>query len=248
MKHTIGAAVLAIALSLLAAGAAAQVAYTATSIHLRAGPGTDYPVVAVLPPGVELWVQGCVEDYSWCDVVAGSERGWAYSENIKSYYDAVSGYQPLYYGAWFGIATYPFFINDYWGRHYHTRPWYRHLHRWANHRPPAWQPKPGDGAPGHHTRWPGRAPLQAHLPGGAPIHPHAPGAVPWQPHQPGAPGQRAAPIGVPRPSYTIVVPTQPNGRVAAQGSGHRAGTGAPATGTGRSPSSSGGGWHGTRGR
>ncbi len=195
MKHSVAAGVLAMALGVLGGGAQAQAAYTAMSVQLRAGPGLDYPVVAILPPGSQVWVQGCVEDYSWCDVVVGSERGWIYSGNIQSYYDDVSGYVPLYYGAWFGIAAYPFFINDYWGRYYYNRPWYPQLNRWANHHPPGrihpppvGRPpsRPGYGTTGPQPHGPGRSPVHPPAPGGVPMQPHVPGLVPGQPHGPGA--------------------------------------------------------------
>lgn len=234
MKHPIAAGLLAMALSMAAAGAVAQEAYTAKSVHLRAGPGRDYPVVAILPAGMQLWVQGCVSDYSWCDVVVGSDRGWVYAGNIQSYYDGSSGYVPLWpYGAWFGIAVYPFVINDYWGRYYYNRPWYPQLHRWGDHRPPArvhpppahMPPKPGYVAPSPRPHGPGRPPLQPGMPQGAPTQPHGPGAVPGQHHPPGAP------IGVPR---------QPNSTGVPSVVGRPSGAAAPAPGTGRGPSPSGG--------
>lgn len=258
MKHSVAAGVLAIALCVLTGGAQAQAAYTAQSVDLRAGPGPGYPVVAVLPPGVQVWVQGCVEDYSWCDVVVGPERGWVYAGSIQSYYDAVSGYVPLYYGAWFGIAAYPFFINDYWGRYYYNRPWYPQLNRWANHRPPGHIHPPTAGRPPGRPGY-GMGRPQPHAPGGVPMRPHAPGFAPGQPQAPGAgPGQRGAPIGMPRQPSVTGVPS---------GGGHRSGTAAPAHGAGRGvvpsgsgrgvapsggghgapPSGGGGGWQGSRG-
>ena len=230
MKHSIAAGVLAIALCVLAGAAQAQAAYTATSAQLRAGPGLDYPVVAILSPGLQVSVQGCVEDYSWCDVVVGSERGWIDSGSIQSYYDNVSGYVPLYYGAALGIAAYPFFLNDYWGRYYYNRPWYPQLNFWANHPPPGRgrpppagrpPPRPGYGTHGPGPHGPGRVPGQPHTPGGAPMQPHAPGFVPGQPHGPGAgPGQRGAPIGAPRQPSATGVPRQPYVTGAPSGGGH----------------------------
>jgi len=252
MKRSVAAGVLAIVLCVLAGAAQAQAAYTARTVNLRAGPGVDYPVVAVLPPGLQVWVQSCVEDYSWCDVLIGSERGWIFSGNIQSYYDDVSGYVPLYYGAWFGIAAYPFFINDYWGRYYYNRPWYPQLHRWANHHPPGHihpppvgrpPARPGDGTPGSPPHRPGRVPGQPHAPDGIPMQPHAPGFTPGQPHGPGAgPGQRGAPIGVPRQPSTTGVPRQPYVMGVPSGSGyHRQGAGVPVQGGGRGTAPSGGG-------
>ena len=222
MKHPIAAGLLAMALSMAAAGAAAQEAYTATSVHLRAGPGLDYPVVAILPAGMQIWVQGCVSDYSWCDVVVGADRGWVYAGNIQSYYDGSSGYVPLWpYGAWFGIAVYPFVINDYWGRYYYNRPWYPQLHRWADHRPPAANPSAAAVAPAGEARVCGALTPAARAGPRATAARYAAGrrVCAWQPHGPGAgPRQPGAPIGVPRqPHATGGVPSvvaRPSGRPA----------------------------------
>jgi uncharacterized protein YraI len=46
------------------------------TVHLRAGPATEYPAFAVLVPGTPLEVYGCEEHYEWCDVQAGPNRGW----------------------------------------------------------------------------------------------------------------------------------------------------------------------------
>ena len=110
-----------------------QTAVTARTTNLRAGPATDYPVVAVLPAGFALAVQGCLPEYTWCDVVAGQSRGWMAAGNINYYYQ--HSYVPLSnYGAVLGIGALAFVLNDYWGSHYRDRPFYRDRHRWDNRR------------------------------------------------------------------------------------------------------------------
>jgi uncharacterized protein YraI len=130
------------------AQAQGQLAYTAKTVNLRAGPARDYPIVATLPPRFQVAVQGCLPDYTWCDVIAGPSRGWMYAGNINYAYQ--NTYVPvLNYGAVIGIGVLAFVLDDYWGRHYHNRSWYGDRHRWANrpapaapryHRPP---PQPG---------------------------------------------------------------------------------------------------------
>jgi len=212
---------LAIALSALAGAAQAQgqPAYTAKSVNLRAGPAREYPVVAVLPAGLQISVEGCVADYSWCDVLAGPSRGWVYAGNINYYYQ--NSYVPLLnYGTVIGISILPFILDDYWGSHYHDRPWYPDRYRWAERHPPARiHPPPQQRQPGG-SGW--VAPRSRAPQYGVPQQPHQPGQ---RIHPPGAaPQQPRAPGGVPS------VTPRPSGRAA------------PAPGVRRTPPASGSGW------
>ncbi len=72
--------VLLAATFVLSASALAQVAYTTRGVNMRAGPDGQYPQVAWLPSGVQVNVVGCVDGWRWCDVAAGPNRGWVYSE------------------------------------------------------------------------------------------------------------------------------------------------------------------------
>lgn len=108
-----------------------QTAVTARTANLRAGPATDYPVVAILPAGFALAVQGCLPEYTWCDVIAGESRGWMAAGNIDYYYE--NSYVPLSsYGAVLGIGALGFVLNDYWGHHYRDRPFFRDRSRWEH--------------------------------------------------------------------------------------------------------------------
>ena len=57
----------------LAVPAAAEAAYTATSVNLRSGPGTDYGVILTLPAGAHVNVHDCQP--SWCSVTADGYNG-----------------------------------------------------------------------------------------------------------------------------------------------------------------------------
>jgi uncharacterized protein YraI len=151
MKTILTGALLAAAIAILpcAAQAQQQLAHTTKSAHLRAGPARDYPVVAVLAPGFPIEVQGCLSNYSWCDVIAGQSRGWMYAGNITYYYQN-QNVPVLNYGAIIGIGVLAFIIDDYWGRYYIDRPWYSNRQRWI-HRPPPpsrFVPAPRPGHPG----------------------------------------------------------------------------------------------------
>ncbi|MDB5883643.1 MAG: Translation initiation factor [Ramlibacter sp.] len=130
IKHlAMGAVTTALVAVSSGAQAQQQLAVTARPTNLRAGPATDYPVVAVLPGGFALAVQGCLPEYTWCDVVAGQSRGWMAAGNINYYYQ--NSYVPLSnYGAVLGIGALGFVLNDYWGSHYRGRSFYRDRSRW----------------------------------------------------------------------------------------------------------------------
>lgn len=58
----------------MAVSAAAQAAYTAGSVNLRAGPGTGYYVIATAPPGAFVDVRTC--GGNWCKVIYRGIVGW----------------------------------------------------------------------------------------------------------------------------------------------------------------------------
>jgi uncharacterized protein YraI len=130
IKHlAAGAVALAIAAASGLVQAQPQSAVTARTTNLRAGPATDYPVIAVLPAGFALAVQGCLPEYTWCDVIAGQSRGWMSAGNINYYYQ--NSYVPLNnYGAAIGIGLLGFVLGDYWSDNYRDRPFYRDRRRW----------------------------------------------------------------------------------------------------------------------
>jgi len=113
------------------AAALADNAITSEPADLYAGPDNSYPVVAQLDPNTPIQVMGCLDDWSWCDVGVEDMRGWLYSPDITYAYEG--GYVPLYsYAPALGIAVVPFVLDDYWGRYYHSRPWYPRREEWAH--------------------------------------------------------------------------------------------------------------------
>jgi uncharacterized protein YraI len=191
MKH---AALAAVTLAFAAAAAQAQtvapvLAFTAKPVNLRAGPAREYPIVAVLPANLQVAVQGCLTDASWCDVVAGYERGWVYAGNIA--YPYQDQWQPMVSLApLIGIAILGFAFDDYWHQHYWNRPWYPDRSRWEHVRPPRYVPHP---APRPPDGW--RPP-----PNWQPGHPG------WNPAAPRRPGEHARPPGQVVPRTTVPPP------------------------------------------
>lgn len=92
-----------IASVLLATGAEAQTSVTSTTLNLRTGPATAYPVIATVPARQVVSVYGCTAGPGWCDIGWSGYRGWlaaAYLGPVARYpvvvYDPVV-YQNAYY-------------------------------------------------------------------------------------------------------------------------------------------------------
>ena len=125
----------------LSSAAAAQQAYTSSRTSLRAGPDRGYPQVGWLRPGTPVFVNGCVRGYYWCDVSAGSVRGWANARHLQYPYQnrrmAIYGN-----GATFGLPIVAFALGSYWDNHYRDRSWYNNRPYWNSWRPGHQPPRP----------------------------------------------------------------------------------------------------------
>ena len=197
MKYLKLVAGLTVALAALPGVSQAQLAYAAKQVNLRAGPGMEYPVVAILLAGVPVTVQGCVADYRWCDVEAGPSRGWVYGANIVYPYQG-SNVPVINYGAMIGIGILAYSVASYWDQHYVGRPWYPQRQRWINrpppppHAPPVQRPAQPEhrGPVGHppvppeHRAPPGQRPAQRVEPPEAKPHGAPPIAPPQREQRP----------------------------------------------------------------
>src|ERR1700743_2950837 len=188
MKQSVRCICLAAGFAVLPMTANAQSqAFTTSPVNVRAGPASDYPIVAQLPGGVPVAVMGCIANFQWCDVATSNLRGWVYASRLSSPYQG-SNVPLMSYGTTLGLPILGFSIADYWGNYYRGRPWYNQQSRWAHHAPPP-PPRPGAGRP------PGR-PHPGHpgaRPGGYPPG-HAGGRPPGG-QQPGNAGGGRPPGG-----------------------------------------------------
>ena len=128
---TLGLASLLVAIPFTAS---AQEAFTSRSVNVRAGPDTSYPAVATLGGGAPVEVMGCLDDWSWCDVVFGYNRGWVYAPYLTYVYQGAR--VPFYtYAPSFGIPIVAFSLGSYWDRYYRGRPWYGRRDYWERREP-----------------------------------------------------------------------------------------------------------------
>jgi uncharacterized protein YraI len=104
--------------------------YPITNVNLRAGPGTYYPVIVVVPSRAPISILGCLGDYTWCDVVFQGSRGWMRSIYLegwyRGYYYSLRDYAPR-----LGYAVVSFDLGRYWDSYYRDRPFYRERGKWG---------------------------------------------------------------------------------------------------------------------
>jgi uncharacterized protein YraI len=185
LRSLLAAAAFVVALALPGIAAAQTIAYAVGgTTNMRAGPSTEYPVVAKIRGGSQVYVHGCISDYSWCDCEVQGIRGWVYAGRLEFLYAGRRVYVPEYY-AYFGAPIVSFNFG-YWDRYYYDEPWYDD-----------WRPRkrrlapPPVALPGPDTNWkpgpppyvppggppPGPGPIGGPLPGGPPP-PYVPQGAP----------------------------------------------------------------------
>ncbi|MEP6995865.1 MAG: SH3 domain-containing protein [Acidobacteriota bacterium] len=166
-----------------------QTAFTAKAVKMRAGPSPDFPVVSMVRPSVSVQVAGCVDDWTWCDVTAGLDRGWVYAGNLVYPYQG-RRVTILANGPVIGLPIITFSIGPYWDSYYRGRPWYGRRSYWIGRPPP--------------PHWIGRPPRPRPPAVIQPPRPRPPAVI--QPPRPRPPAPRPPAPRPPRPGRPVVTP------------------------------------------
>jgi uncharacterized protein YraI len=120
---------IALATILWPLSAAAQQAFTTAPVDVYAGPSSDYPRVASLPPNTSVHVDGCLADWAWCDVDFSGDRGWVYAADLAYSYEN-RRVVIIDNGPRLGLPVLSFSLNTYWESHYRDRPWFAQREDW----------------------------------------------------------------------------------------------------------------------
>ncbi len=108
--------------------------YPVTNVNLRAGPGTYYPALLVVPSHAPIAILGCLGDYTWCDVFFQGNRGWMRSIYLQGWYSGYY-YSLRDYAPRLGYRVVSFDLGPYWDANYRGRPFYGDRARWGGGTP-----------------------------------------------------------------------------------------------------------------
>lgn len=59
-----------------------------TDLNLRAGPGSNYDIISVIPAAQSVQVDGCLDASNWCRVTDGDSIGWASGDYLTAVVEA----------------------------------------------------------------------------------------------------------------------------------------------------------------
>lgn len=81
-------------------------------------------MVRLLTPGMVVTGFGCEQDYGWCDVQAGPDRGWIDGAYLQTQSPGGGRLIVADSGVTLGIPLVSFSFGTYWDTYYRGRPWY----------------------------------------------------------------------------------------------------------------------------
>lgn len=107
--------------------AAAQGSSVNRNVNVRAGPDAVFPVVTWLYSQDTVMIQGCLADFSWCDIQSGRARGWVNARYLRNVFRDRTP-----------VVT--FSLESYWDAHYRTRAFFADKPAWAGWGTPGFTP------------------------------------------------------------------------------------------------------------
>ena len=127
LKKTLTAAAFVLgATVIVSAPANAVPGYSTDRLEVKSGPDYDYPTVGYARTGTRIEINGCLRDWSWCDVSTPRDRGWVRGEDVQ----AERSGRRIAYGAPWGVPNIQFNVGTYWDSNYKGRRFYRERSRW----------------------------------------------------------------------------------------------------------------------
>lgn len=120
-----------LAIAALPAAAMAEDAFTLQTTDIYAGPSSEFPQIATLPPNTEVGVAGCLSDWSWCDVTFANDRGWVWAGDLGYPYQN-NRVAIIEFGPRLRLPVVTFVLNTYWDAHYRSRPFFRERNVWIS--------------------------------------------------------------------------------------------------------------------
>ncbi len=130
LKNALAVAAVALGASVVAAApASAMPGYAAPRLEIKAGPDDDYPTVATVRYDSPLEINGCLRNWSWCDVTTRRGRGWVHGRNIQAQREG----RRVEFGAPWGVPQFSFNFDTYWDKNYRGQQFYRDRDRWERH-------------------------------------------------------------------------------------------------------------------
>jgi len=132
MRFSLSACLAAFVISLTPAAAEAATAIVTTSLNLRTGPGTQYPVLGTIPNQMIVSVAGCTAGYGWCRVGYAGIEGWAASRYIAI--PVASGYTTASnFGATAAAVGIPLIAGVIIGSAINDDRWHDRRHHWRDY-------------------------------------------------------------------------------------------------------------------
>ncbi|MEN3950236.1 SH3 domain-containing protein [Iodidimonas sp. SYSU 1G8] len=133
IKSTLATAALLVGASLFtSASAHALPGYTTARVQVKAGPDLAYPTVGSIKRGAPLRINGCLRDWSWCEVTARRDRGWIRGDLVAADYRG-RRVNVIQVAPRMNLPVISFSFRSYWDNHYRDRGFYRDRGRWERH-------------------------------------------------------------------------------------------------------------------